>query len=288
MKLSEATVKYINSTEWDNLSARSRYIYNNGIASLKPLMDEHVKSITRRDVLDFRDSLHHMPGKCRVALMALNNIFRYLLDRGEVNFNPAVKVNGLPPSKPIARWEEWEIDKFLETAPAYLRSAMLLALYTGQRLSDLVRMRWEEYDGTTIKVKQQKTGKELLLPVHPRLKADLDAREVEAQNAANWRPFILWGAFGHPLTAGALASGILRHARKIGLKGRTIHGVRKACASILAESGCSPSEIMAITGHTSLKEVQRYTLEANQLTMAKEALRKWKNKHEQPEAHSSD
>lgn len=274
MKLIDATVSYIKSAEWANLSPRSQRIYNAGFTSLAGLMEMPIKRIQRSDILDFRDSLHSQPGKCRVALMTLNNVYRHLLDRGVVNFNPALKINGLPPPKPIARWEETEIDKFIDTAPEHLKAAMLLALYTGQRLSDLVRMRWDEYDGETIRVKQKKTGRELLLPVHPKLKASLDRRQIEAQDAPNWRPFILWGLYGKPYTAASLGTSITRHARRLGLS-KSIHGVRKTCACILAEAGCSPSEIMSITGHKSLKEVQRYTLESNQYRLGQSALRKW-------------
>ncbi len=277
MLLREAASLYIASPEFRNLAFRSKRIYNNGFTSLEPLWDIHVKAITRPMVLEFRDNLYDMPGKCRVALTTLNNIMRYCFDRGLVHANPATSISGLPPSKPILRWEEAEVDLFLNTAPEYLRSAMLLALYTGQRLSDLIKMRWDDYDGKTIMVRQKKTGKELLLPVHPKLRADLDAREATAHNAAKWMPFLIYNRFGNPYTAGALGEAILRHARKIGLR-RSIHGIRKTTASILAELGCSPHELMAITRHVSLKEVQRYTLEANQTKMAQAAIKKWENK----------
>lgn len=276
MLLSEAIAKYTTSPEWLNLSYRSKRIYSNGFSSLEPLYDRHVKSLTRPDILNFRDTLYRMPGKCRVALMALNVVFRYLIDREHISANPALRINGLPPPKPIERWEETEVDKFLNTAHPYLEAAMLLALYTGQRLSDLVRMKWEDYDGDTIKISQKKTGHSFLLPVHPKLRDSLDARQIEAQDAPNDRPFVLWNRQGKPLTAGALANAVTRHARSLGIK-KSIHGVRKTTASILAESGCSAHEIMAITGHKSLKEVQRYTLQASQLSMGRSAIKRWED-----------
>ena len=48
----------------------------------------------------------------------------------------------------------------------------------------------------------------------------------------------------------------------------------KAAARRLAEAGCSVSEIAAITGHRTLKEVSRYTQAADQKTMAKAAIGK--------------
>lgn len=49
------------------------------------------------------------------------------------------------------------------------------------------------------------------------------------------------------------------------------HGLR-AAARRLAEAGCSANEIAAITGHTTLKEVARYTKAAEQRTLATAAI----------------
>ena len=42
----------------------------------------------------------------------------------------------------------------------------------------------------------------------------------------------------------------------------------------LAEAGCSAHEIMSISGHVSLREVQRYTMAANREQMARSAFQK--------------
>jgi len=52
--------------------------------------------------------------------------------------------------------------------------AMDLAPYSGQRLGDCIRMTWRDYDGLSIRVKQQKTGNPLTIHVHPSLKTALD------------------------------------------------------------------------------------------------------------------
>jgi hypothetical protein len=48
--------------------------------------------------------------------------------------------------------------------------------------------------------------------------------------------------------------------------------LRKAAAARLAECGASESEIMAITGPTTSKEVVRYTLGARQKVLAAKAM----------------
>ena len=52
------------------------------------------------------------------------------------------------------------------------------------------------------------------------------------------------------------------------------HGLRKAAARRLAEAGCSASEIMAITGHKTLAEVERYTRAAGQEQLARRAIKR--------------
>jgi integrase len=52
--------------------------------------------------------------------------------------------------------------------------------------------------------------------------------------------------------------------------------LRKAAARRLAEAGCTEHEISSITGHASLKEVQRYTKSADQKRLAIAAMAKVK------------
>jgi integrase len=52
------------------------------------------------------------------------------------------------------------------------------------------------------------------------------------------------------------------------------HGLRKAACRRLAEAGCSANEIMAISGHATMKELVRYTKAADQARLARNAMAK--------------
>ncbi|WP_261763188.1 tyrosine-type recombinase/integrase [Asaia bogorensis] len=52
------------------------------------------------------------------------------------------------------------------------------------------------------------------------------------------------------------------------------HGLRKAAARRLAEAGCTPHQIAAITGHKTLSEIERYTRAADQKKLAEEAMKR--------------
>jgi hypothetical protein len=50
--------------------------------------------------------------------------------------------------------------------------------------------------------------------------------------------------------------------------------LRKAACRRLAEHGCSANEIMSISGHTTMKEIVRYTVAADQARLARNAFAK--------------
>ena len=55
-------------------------------------------------------------------------------------------------------WTAADEAAFLARAPAHLHLALLLALWTGQRQGDLLRLPWSAYDGKHIRLRQSKGG----------------------------------------------------------------------------------------------------------------------------------
>jgi integrase len=69
--------------------------------------------------------------------------------------NPTVDVLTLHrKAKPHEPWPGEIIEKFKLEAGAVARLALLLLLYTGQRVGDVAAMRWDRYDGEGISVRQ--------------------------------------------------------------------------------------------------------------------------------------
>jgi len=129
-------------------------------------------------------------------------------------------------------------------------------------------MLWKDFNGDTIRVAQQKTAAKLSIPVHQSLNrllamADRDCTTILA--TAFGRPFSVKG-FGNMVSAAIRGAGLPARCKP--------HGLRKAAARRLAEAGCSASEIMAITGHKTLAEVERYTRAAEQERLARQAIKR--------------
>ena len=57
-----------------------------------------------------------------------------------------------------------------------------------------------------------------------------------------------------------------------GLKDRSAHGLRKTAAIALAEAGCTTKQIQSITGHRTIREIERYTRGVAQAELAKDAI----------------
>ena len=62
-------------------------------------------------------------------------------------------------------WTAADEAAFLERAPAHLHLPLLLALWTGQRQGDLLRLPWSAYDGKHIRLRQSKTGVRLFISI---------------------------------------------------------------------------------------------------------------------------
>lgn len=163
-------------------------------------------------------------------------------------------------------WTEGEIAQFEVRHPigGKARLALALLLYTAQRRSDVVRMGRKHVRGDVIDVRQQKTGKFIPIPLHPEL-----ARLLAATPTAI-TPTFLMTAYGKPFTAAGFGGWFRALCDEAGLPTEcTAHGLRKAACRRLAEAGCLASVIASISGHTTLREVERYVKAADQERLAR-------------------
>jgi integrase len=81
--------------------------------------------------------------------------------------------------------------------------------------------------------------------------------------------------FGKPFSADGFGNRFRKWCDEAVLPHCSSHGLRKAGSARLAELGASDREIMAITGHQTAKEVDRYTRGARQKELAGRAMAKW-------------
>jgi integrase len=165
-------------------------------------------------------------------------------------------------------WPQHVLDRFPDGAEPMLRLAFLLLLFSGQRIGDVARMKWEHFDGERISVRQEKTGERLWVPADGQLLAALKA----AQRYGNG--YMLNAARGKPISKDWLYRRIKARLDEIGALECVPHGLRKNAACALIEAGCSDYEAMAITGHRDLKTFQIYTRAVRNYRLAESAIEK--------------
>ena len=143
--------------------------------------------------LEWRDRLAQTSlRQADYAYGTLARVLSWAHNRGLIATNPCSKAGKLYHGTRANKiWNDEEVARFLRTAPAYLRLAMLLSINTGQRQGDLLRLPWSAYDGVTIKLRQQKTGAYVPIPVADALKDALDA-------APRRSPIMLTNSDGKP------------------------------------------------------------------------------------------
>lgn len=82
--------------------------------------------------------------------------------------------------------------------------------------------------------------------------------------------------FGKPFTANGFGNKFKDWCRQADLPHCSAHGIRKATLTALAEAQATPHEMMAVGGHRSLEEVERYTKAADRRKLADSAMAKLK------------
>lgn len=139
-----------------------------------------------------------------------------------------------------------------------------MCLGTGQRIGDVLRMRWSDIDGAGINVKQGKTGAKLWVPFTPALAAILDDTPRVGMTICAW-------GRGKPTSYRGAADLIHAVRVEIGAERWDIHSLRYNAASELGAAGCSDELIQSVTGHQTSAMVVKYAGPERQKARAKEA-----------------
>jgi integrase len=209
------------------------------------------------------------PGMANLTRSVLRKLLAHAVRMGIRTDNPVTEIDNYKLGTHHT-WTDAELKAFEARWPLGTRQrlAYALLLYTGQRVGDVAKMRRQDVSGGCIAIVQQKTGTELSIPIHPAL---ADAMRAGPANGMN----LIGDINGRPLTAGGLSAMMKAAAKEASLLPKCLpHGLRKAMTRRLAEGGATAKEIASVSGHKSLKEVERYTDKADQRRLSRAAMNK--------------
>ena len=215
---------YQQSAEFRGLRERTKADYIKQIKLIETEFgDFPLKALSARETrgvfMDWRDRLALKSARqADYAWTVLARILSWAKNRGRVTINPCEKGGRLySGSRVDFTWTLENEAAFLNHAPAHLHLPLLLALWTGQRQGDLLRLTWAAYDGTHVRFKQSKSVRRgarrvvhVNVPVGAPLKAALLIRPRSIKEA---RSFYLHqrGALGHQMVSARRGA---RHATK--------------------------------------------------------------------------
>ncbi|WP_434286254.1 tyrosine-type recombinase/integrase [Celeribacter sp. SCSIO 80788] len=269
---------YQQSERWNALSDRTQKDYQKVLdfwAEKTGARD--IRRFERKHIIAAMDANKDAVRFANYVMQVARVLFEHSIDLGWRKDNPAQGVKSLkmPKAKRLDR-EPWPAEKIKAFRARYAfetRERLLfeLCLGSGQRIGDVLEMRWSDIEGDAIRVVQNKTGKGLLVPLTSDLRSALASHR--SINAASRRQsvFMLTNARRSGPWSYRGASQAIRNAREaVGALKWDIHSLRHAAATELYEVGCDVPMIMAVTG-MSEKMVRHYTARANQFSLASKA-----------------
>lgn len=261
--LSALVASFYKSPRWKNLSPATQRSYRGPIEYLRTrFADRAIRDLKRRDVINILSQKSETPAAANNLRKRFAQLIDHAVDLDWIKSNPVrlAKPYELA-GEGFHTWDETEIARFYAVHPqgTMAHRAVTLMLYTGAARVDAVKLGpWNIKDtprGPRIEYRRQKMqnrqGVKVSIPIHPEL------AELLADLPPD-RPFLAT-AYGKARTANGLGNSMRKWCDAAGLSECSAHGLRKACATRLAEAGATPFQIMAVTGHKTLAEVQRYT-----------------------------
>jgi integrase len=268
--INAAIISYVSSSAFAALAPDTRRVRRNILERFRTEHGDKRIALLQRAHIDRMVAVKSgTPAAARNFLSAIRSVMAHCVDLGWRADDPTQGVKRpVIKSDGFRTWTEADIAAFEAQHPVGSRARLALALllYTAQRRSDVVRLGRQHIREGLLQLRQQKTGTTLVIPVHPALAEILSTTPSD-------RLTFLTTAAGEPFAPSGFTNWFREMCNEVGLpRGTSAHGLRKAACRRLAEAGCSANVIAAISGHASLREVQRYTIAADQARMARSAI----------------
>ena len=262
---------YVQSSRYRKLKPDTAKGYDEVLVYLKQEFGgTKVTDWQRKNVIQLRElnkDRHHFSNYCVVIIRVL---FEHAIDLGWLEHNPArgvekIKSNN-PPRKP---WPYDLINAYRDTATGRELLLFELLLATGQRIQDVLDMKWTDIrpiDGTVcVDLVQNKTGKSLSIPLR-------DSLVTLLSNTKRINEHIITNRYGKGKWSYRGAHQAVQAIRKqIGAEEYDIHCLRYSAACDLALAGMDDDTIGAVTGQC-MATVQHYTKSVRQLANARRAI----------------
>jgi len=235
--------------------------------------DKRLASLPSEFIVALIDNM--TPHNANTWLRAFRHFIRWAKTRKLIKHDPSfdIKVK-LPRSDGFHTWSDPQVAQFEAHHPlgSKPRLALAIGLYTALRREDAVRIGRQHIRDGVLMVRPKKTENTtrvtLAIPVLSELQAAIDATPTGHLT-------LLVTEKGKGYNGDNFSKQFRGWCDEAGLPPEcSFHGLRKASLTRLAEAGCTPHQIAAISGHASLEMCELYTRKVDRAQLAREAMAK--------------
>lgn len=224
--------------------------------------------ITKADIKQGKEDRKATPFAANNFLKTMSAIFRWAVEEGLLESNPAEGVPHFKKEKGHVGHKPWtleDVERYRAFYPLGTRERLALEILinTGLRRGDLVRVGDDNVARNVIAIRTEKTGVQLYIPLLPKLEEALKVTKTGQKwicDKRNGKPISKEG-FGTLFREWCIAAGVTKRA----------HGLRKLCATIVADDGASELELQALFGWLTNNQSAIYTAESNKKRLALQA-----------------
>jgi integrase len=258
--------EYLESLEYLGKAEGTRRLYKIQLAKVARTLGEFPSDdLHPSDVRDAIDLEQFNPATRNAFVSAIGAMYTWARRRRKTTLEPTKDIERIRGGEHDP-WPEHVLADGLAADDAGISLAVHLLYYTGQRISDVCDMRWNDIRDGAIHGCQRKTGKPYTVPLHEDLRAQLDRSPRKGIT-------ILTGDNGMKLRTARLRMQLQAFTRARGAE-TVPHGLRKNAVNALLEAGCTIAEVASITGQT-FAMVEHYAARVDTRKLGKAAMLKF-------------
>ncbi len=228
------------------------YFGDKYLSEITPLMVERYQ-IERRKQKSYKGTLMSVALVNR-ELACLKCMFSLAVKEDYVSGNPVKKVKLEKENNMRVRFlEKDELEKLYDCSDEKFRPALMLAVNTGMRYSEMQYLKWENVDFQRgmITLRDTKNGETRQVPMNRTVH---DILSVLPHN--NAEAYVFCKKDGNPYN---FRSPFLRARKNAGIKNFRFHDLRHTAASYLVMKGVDLNTVREILGHKTLEMTLRYS-----------------------------
>lgn len=244
-------IAYLKSPEHAGKEPRTRADYNKHLNIFRDEFGDWRTSLFEdpriaQDMAGWRDTFRS-PRQGHMQLQTISMLFSWARSRGLTSANPTEaisKVYAADRSDKI--WSEEQVQEILDLASDPLKWAIRLALDTGLRQGDLIRLPWSAVNDMSIQVVTNKRKKQAVIPITPALRETLDMIPRRS-------PVILTNSHSKPWTANGLRASFGKLKAKTQIEDLRWNDFRGTAVTRWAKTSLTLRDIARIIGWSESK-----------------------------------